>query len=129
MLVINIIWEISFIYMVFFSNLTTEIVGNLAFLFDAFAMLVSLIPLAILAVKSIRSKDKVLKYRGIMLIIGFIIAGVSLVVDEGIFNPNYAVIEILARIGLIVGLFLALYGFFLTEESKLFKLISRTSSE
>ncbi|MBD3195855.1 MAG: hypothetical protein GF317_12410, partial [Candidatus Lokiarchaeota archaeon] len=36
MLVINIIWEISFIYMVFFSNLTTEIVGNLAFLFDAF---------------------------------------------------------------------------------------------
>ncbi|MBD3211943.1 MAG: hypothetical protein GF311_04970 [Candidatus Lokiarchaeota archaeon] len=129
MLIISIIWEISFIYMVFFSTLTAEVIGDIAFIFDAFSMLVSLIPLAILAIKSIRSKDKVLKYRGIMLIIGFLLAGVSLVVDEGIFDPNNAIIEIIARIALIFGLFLALYGFFLTEESKLYKFISGISSE
>ncbi|TXT62091.1 MAG: membrane protein of unknown function [Promethearchaeota archaeon] len=124
---INIIWVIIYFILGFsigFSKFTIILE-----IYDIFSMVISIGALIILAVKSIRSRDRVLKSRGILLIIGFILAGSSLLFDDGIFTLETAMMDLLARIILIIGIFFIYQGFFLTGESNFYALLMKATKE
>jgi hypothetical protein len=123
----NIIFVIIYIILAFILGFAH--LALLIEIYDYFSMGVSLFTLIILAVKSIRSKDRILKFRGIFLILGFIVAGVSLVLDDGVFTSTTPFIDLIARILLIIGIFLVYEGFFLTGESKLYHILLEKKSE
>ncbi len=124
---INLLWVGIYIILAFsigFSNIVIVLE-----IYDIFSLTITLITLVVLAIKSIRSKDRVLKYRGIFLIVGFLLAGGSLLFDDGIFTPEFPIIDLLARIVFIIGVFFIYQGFFLTEESKTYKVLGKSNKE
>ncbi len=129
LVVLNVIWESFFISVIFFSSILLETVEIIVFVYDMFALILTGVFVLILAIKSMISKDKVLKYRGLFLLIGFILGGGSLVFDNGIFNAEQAIIDIIARLALILGIFIIFFGFFMTSESRIYKLLFEKKTE
>jgi len=114
---INLVWIGIYIYLAFFSNLSVATIKLFIDLYDLISMVVTLTTFIILAVKSIKSKDKVLKYRGFFLIVGFVLGFLSLLLDDGIFDPTRALLDLFARGLLIIGIGCIYEGFFLTEDT------------
>jgi hypothetical protein len=124
----NIIWIGIYIYLAFILGLPIATTRLLVETYDIISMVLTLATFIILAIKSIKSKDMVLKYRGFFLIIGFVLGFLSIFIDDGVFTPETALIDLIARILLIVGICFIYEGFFLTEDTKLIgtKLLFRT---
>ncbi|TXT62092.1 MAG: membrane protein of unknown function [Promethearchaeota archaeon] len=126
---INIVWELFFFYIIFFSTISFKIARIIVFIYNMCALSITGALVLILAIKSLMSKDKILKYRGLFLLIGFLLGGGSLVIDDGIFNLELAILDIIARVALIIGIFLIFFGFFMTEESRLYKFLFERKKE
>lgn len=127
----NIIWIGIYIYLAFIFGLPSLTTRILVETYDLISMVLALATFIILAIKSIKSKDKVLKYRGFFLIIGFVLGFISIFIDHGVFNPEAALIDLIARVVLIIGIGCIYEGFFLTEETKIIgtKILFGTNKE
>lgn len=127
----NFIWIGIYLYLAFLLGLPSATTHILVEIYDLISMVLTLATFIILAIKSIMSKDKVLTYRGFFLIIGFVLGFLSIFIDDGVFNPEYALIDLIARVILIIGICFIYEGFFLTEDTKIIgtMILFRTDKE
>ncbi|TXT62093.1 MAG: membrane protein of unknown function [Promethearchaeota archaeon] len=121
-LALNILWELFFFYMIFFSEILIETAELIVFIYDLFALLLTMVFILFLAIKSLKSNDDVLKTRGFSLLMGLILCVISLIIEDGVFTPEWAFLDTIMRILLLLGVFLLFQGFFIGEESKIFKI-------
>ena len=130
LIVISIIYEIFFIIFLFFENAFGITINSFEHPYIAIyripSLLLGVILASVLAYKSIASKDIILRFRGIFLVISFIFIGIGMSLDTGIFVNTIE--QIIGRIFIIIGFIFIYYGFFITEEKRMFKFLYRKSS-
>jgi len=130
LIILSIIYEIFFVVYLFFGAELGVLINDpnhpFIIMYRFPAQFISLLLAIILVVKSILSRDLVLQLRGIFLAVVFIFMGIGLILDTGIFVNTIQ--QLIGRILIIIGAYFIYYGFFLTEDHKLFQFICRVFS-
>jgi hypothetical protein len=127
--ILNILWEVFFFYMIFFSSISTQNAEFIVILYDIVILSLSAILILFLAIKSLLSTDNILRVRGVVLIIGLLLCFISLLFEDGYFTPELAIIDTIMRIILVVGVSFLFLGFFISEESKIYKILITNNNE
>lgn len=130
LIIISIIYEIFYILFLFFDNAFGITINSqdhpYITIYRIPSLLIGVILASVLAYKSITSKDIILRFRGIFLVISFIFIGIGMSFDTGIFVNTIE--QIIGRIFIIIGFIFIYYGFFITEEKRMFKFLYRIFS-